>query len=154
MASDTGPDFRLWPPVSVGAPLCLGLLVSALVGDPLHRSSVTTALGWSLIAVFAGWNAWALWTIRRYRTALLPGGPTMTVIKSGPYKRSRNPLYAGLLVGSAGLSLVAASLWALIGLPLEWALLEWGAVVPEERYLTAKFGVAYTDYTRQVRRWL
>jgi protein-S-isoprenylcysteine O-methyltransferase Ste14 len=47
-----------------------------------------------------------------------------------------------------------ASTWALVALPLEWALLRWGAVVPEERYLAAKFGPAYADYTRRVRRWL
>jgi protein-S-isoprenylcysteine O-methyltransferase Ste14 len=39
-------------------------------------------------------------------------------------------------------------------LPLEWALLRWGAVLPEERYLAAKFGATYDDYTRRVRRWL
>ena len=63
-------------------------------------------------------------------------------------------LAVGLLVGSAGLSLVLASVWALVALPLEWALLRWGAVLPEEHYLAAKFGAAYTDYTGRVRRWL
>jgi protein-S-isoprenylcysteine O-methyltransferase Ste14 len=76
------------------------------------------------------------------------------VIDRGPFARSRNPLYVGLLVGSAGVALVAGSAWALVALPLEWALLRWGAVVPEEHYLTAKFGVAYTDYAGRVRRWL
>ena len=43
---------------------------------------------------------------------------------------------------------------ALVALPLEWALLTWGAVLPEERYLASKFGASYADYTRRVRRWL
>jgi protein-S-isoprenylcysteine O-methyltransferase Ste14 len=38
--------------------------------------------------------------------------------------------------------------------PLAWALLRWGAVLPEERYLTAKFGPVYTAYAARVRRWL
>ena len=67
---------------------------------------------------------------------------------------TRNPLYLGLLVGSAGVGLVVGSWWALIALPLEWALLRWGAVVPEEHYLAAKFGAAYTDYAGRVPRWL
>ena len=46
----------------------------------------------------------------------------------------------------------AASVWTLVALPLEWALLRWGAVLPEERYLTAKFGASYADYTSRVRR--
>jgi protein-S-isoprenylcysteine O-methyltransferase Ste14 len=154
MTPDSGPRFRLWPPVAVGAPLVLGLLVSWLLGDPLSTSPVTTGLGWLLVAAFVGWNGWALVTVARHRTALLPGGATTTVIAGGPFARSRNPLYVGLLAGSAGASLLAGSLWALVMLPLEWALLRWGAVLPEERYLAAKFGSAYTDYAARVRRWL
>jgi protein-S-isoprenylcysteine O-methyltransferase Ste14 len=154
VATDRGPAFRMWPPVSVGGPLVVGLLLSTWVGDPLTRSSVTTGPGWLLVAAFAVWNGWALATMARHRTALLPGGETTTVIDSGPFGWSRNPLYVGLLAGSAGVALVLGSAWALVALPLEWALLRWGAVVPEERYLTEKFGAAYADYTGRVRRWL
>jgi protein-S-isoprenylcysteine O-methyltransferase Ste14 len=154
VASDSGPAFRMWPPVSVGGPLVLGLLVSSLVGDPLDKTLVTTVLGWLLIAAFAAWNGWALVMIGRHRTALLPGAETTTVIDRGPFAWSRNPLYVGLLVGSAGVALAAASTWALAALPLEWALLRWGAVLPEERYLTTKFGATYTDYADRVRRWV
>ena len=154
MASDRGPAFRLWPPVAVGGPLALGLLVSSLVGDPLAASAVTAGLGWLLVAAFGVWNGWALVTIAQHRTALLPGGTTTVVIDRGPFAWSRNPLYVGLLVGSAGVGLVLDSVWALVALPLEWALLRWGAVVPEERYLAAKFGATYVDYTGRVRRWL
>jgi len=144
----------MWPPVAVGGPLVLALLVSRVVGDPLVASSVTAVTGWLLVIVFVLWNGWALVTIARHRTALLPGAASTTVIDSGAFARSRNPLYVGLLVGSAGVALLAGSLWALIALPLEWVLLRWGAVLPEERYLAAKFGATYADYTSRVRRWL
>jgi protein-S-isoprenylcysteine O-methyltransferase Ste14 len=144
----------MWPPVAVGGPLVLGLLVSSLVGDPLAASPVTVGSGWLLVAAFVVWNGWALVTIAKHRTALLPGGASTVVIDRGPFAWSRNPLYLGLLAGSAGVGLVVGSVWALTALPVEWALLRWGAVVPEERYLTAKFGAAYTDYAGRVRRWL
>ncbi len=144
----------MWPPVAVGGPLVLGLLVSWRVGDPLAASQVAAVSGWLLVAVFGVWNGWALLTIARHRTALLPGGATTTVIDHGPFAWSRNPLYVGLLVLSAGVALVAGSTWALVALPVEWALLRWGAILPEERYLAAKFGATYTDYCRRVRRWL
>lgn len=153
-SADRGPAFRLWPPVSVGGPLVLGLLLSSWVGDPVRASPVTTWAGSLLIAAFALWNGWALLTVARHRTGLLPGAPSTTVIDRGPFARSRNPLYVGLLVGSAGAALLLASLWALAALPLEWALLRWGAVQPEERYLAAKFGATYADYCARVRRWL
>ncbi len=140
--------------MAVGGPLVLGIVVSSVAGDPLVATAVTTGVGWLLVAAFAVWNGWALVTMARHRTALLPGGATTTVIDRGPFARSRNPLYIGMLVGAAGVALVASSTWALVALPLEWALLHWGAVVPEERYLTAKFGTTYTDYVERVRRWL
>jgi protein-S-isoprenylcysteine O-methyltransferase Ste14 len=140
--------------VAVGGPLVAGLLVSSLAGDPLATSSWTAGVGWLLVLAFAGWNGWALVSMARHRTALLPGGATTTVIATGPFALSRNPLYVGLLAGSAGVALLAGSLWALVALPLEWALLRWGAVLPEEHYLEGKFGSAYTDYTGRVRRWL
>jgi protein-S-isoprenylcysteine O-methyltransferase Ste14 len=144
----------MWPPVAVGGPLGLGLILSRLVGDPLTHSAVTAVLGWLLVGAFMVWNGWALATMSRHRTALLPGGATRTVVDSGPFARSRNPLYLGLLAGAAGVALLAGSFWALVALPLEWALLRWGAVVPEERYLAAKFGDTYAEYTSRVPRWL
>jgi protein-S-isoprenylcysteine O-methyltransferase Ste14 len=138
----------------VGGPLGLGLLASAVAGDPLDASTATGVVGSLLVLAFVAWNGWALVTVARHRTALLPGGATTTVIDSGPFARSRNPLYLGLLAGSAGVALLTGSLWALVALPVEWALLSWGAVLPEERYLAAKFAAEYDAYTRRVRRWL
>jgi protein-S-isoprenylcysteine O-methyltransferase Ste14 len=154
MMSDSGPRFRLWPPVAVGTPLALGLLASWVFGDPLPTGGVTTALGWLLVIAFVGWNGWALLTMAHHRTGLLPGSATVTIISTGPFALSRNPLYVGLLALSAGLSLLAGSLWALLLLPVEWALLLWGAVLPEERYLTSTFATSYVEYTRRVRRWV
>lgn len=152
--TDRGPDFRVWPPVSVGVPLVAGLVVTRMFGDPMPQGRAVDAFGWLLIVAFAGWNGWALLTMGTHRTGLLPGAQTTTVLDVGPFARSRNPLYVGLLVCSAGIALVAGSLWALVALPLEWALLRWGAVLPEERYLTAKFGADYARYAADVRRWL
>lgn len=144
----------MWPPVAVGGPLALGLLVSWAAGDPLGPSAPAEVAGWALLIAFGLLNGWALVTMARHRTALLPGGATTTVISGGPFALSRNPLYVGLLAASAGVALLAGSLWALLALPLEWALLRWGAVLPEEHYLEEKFGSSYTDYAGRVRRWL
>ena len=53
MTSDRGPGFRVWPPLAVGGPLVLGLLVSSLMGDPLRSSGATTTAGLLLVLVFA-----------------------------------------------------------------------------------------------------
>jgi protein-S-isoprenylcysteine O-methyltransferase Ste14 len=105
------------------------------------------------VLAFCVWNGWSLWLMHTHRTALLPGGSTRVVIDSGPFAVSRNPLYVGLIVLYVGLALLW-SFWALVLTPVGVGLLWWGAVRPEERYLTATFGAEYDDYRRRVRRWL
>jgi protein-S-isoprenylcysteine O-methyltransferase Ste14 len=151
---DTGPSFRLWPPVSVGVPLVSALVVTWSAGDPWGSSGVATGLGWILLGVFVVCNGWSLLAMARHGTGLLPGQASTTILDRGPFRISRNPLYVGLLVLSAGIALLAGSLWAVLALPVEWALLRWGAVLPEERYLSAKFGDEYADYRTRVRRWV
>jgi protein-S-isoprenylcysteine O-methyltransferase Ste14 len=84
----------------------------------------------------------------------LPGGSTRVILARGPFGRSRNPLYLGLISLDVALALLWPSSWALVLVPLGVAALRWGAVLPEERYLSAKFGVEYDSYRARVRRWL
>ena len=44
--------------------------------------------------------------------------------------------------------------WGLVLFPVAVLLVFWGAIRPEERFLRERFGAAYDDYTRRVRRWL
>jgi protein-S-isoprenylcysteine O-methyltransferase Ste14 len=152
--SPDAPAFRLWPPVALGIPWLIGYSLTVAVGDPVALdSSWVRALGALLVLAFCVWNGWSLWLMHTHRTALLPGGSTRVVIDSGPFAVSRNPLYVGLIVLYVGLALLW-SFWALVLTPVGVGLLWWGAVRPEERYLTATFGAEYDDYRRRVRRWL
>lgn len=149
------PAFRIWPPVAIGGPWLLGAALSSTIGDPVSLDhGWARATSWVLLAAFGVWNGWALILMFTRRTALLPGGSTLVVLDSGPFGVSRNPLYVGLLALAAGLAMLVASFWALVLLPVGFALVWWGAVRPEEQYLRAKFGPAYADYCGRVRRWL
>lgn len=149
------PTFRLWPPVALGAPWLAGWALTVVLGDPvsLDHPRVRGA-GLVLVLFFGIWNGWALWLLHTNRTALLPGGSTRVIIDSGPFGLSRNPLYVGLVALDAGLALLWPSFWALVLVPVGVALLWWGAVRPEEQYLSAKFGAEFDAYRRRVRRWL
>jgi len=149
------PAFRIWPPVALGGPLLAGVVITATAGDPFMMPSLATrVVGTILVAVFAVWNGAALWIMARERTALLPGGATRVILDRGPFGLSRNPLYLGLIALDVGLALLWPSGWALLFVPLGVAGLRWGAILPEERYLSTKFGTDYDDYRRRVRRWL
>ena len=162
MSEPDGPDsdgdavvaFRLWPPVAVGGPLLLGLVLTRGLGDPFDLGTWRVPIGWAVLVAFALWNGWALVLLAQHRTGLLPGQPTRRIVTRGPFARSRNPLYVGLLALHLGLALVVPSVWALILLPASAALLHWGAIRPEERFLTETFGAEYTAYAARVRRWL
>jgi protein-S-isoprenylcysteine O-methyltransferase Ste14 len=149
------PAFRIWPPVALGAPLLAGVVITAFAGDPFTMPTVATrTAGVILVVVFAVWNGSALWIMARERTALLPGGATRTILARGPFGLSRNPLYLGLIALDVGLALLWPSAWGLLFVPVGVAGVRWGAILPEERYLSAKFGSEYDDYRRRVRRWL
>jgi protein-S-isoprenylcysteine O-methyltransferase Ste14 len=149
------PAFRMWPPFALGLPLFAGIVVTATAGDPVSLPAAPARLvGWMLVLVFAGWNGWTLWIMYVNRTAVLPGGATRTVLDRGPFRLSRNPLYLGLIVVDLAIALLWPSVWALLLAVLGIALLRWGAIIPEERYLAAKFGAEYDAYCRKVRRWL
>ncbi|MGC4110582.1 MAG: isoprenylcysteine carboxylmethyltransferase family protein [Nocardioides sp.] len=154
--SDSGDTvaFRLWPPVAIGVPFVAGWIVTGVAGDPVHLGHWRVVAGWLLVVLFAVWNGTALWLFARHQTGLLPGQPTLSMIEAGPYRWSRNPLYVGLLALYLGLVLLVPTFWGLVLFPAAVLLVLWGAILPEERYLHARFGAAYDDYRRRVRRWL
>ena len=152
--TDDTVEFRLWPPVAVGAPLLAGWLATWVWGDPVELGGWRVPVGWALVVVFAVWNGWSLWLFGRHDTGLLPGQPTLRIIEEGPYRLSRNPLYVGMLALYLGLALLAPTFWGLVLFPVAMLLLLWGAIRPEERFLHERFGTPYDDYARRVRRWL
>lgn len=155
MAHVDAPAFRIWPPVALGLPLAAGLVISAWVGDPVPVATTTTRwVGWALVVGFGLWNGWTLAYMSTHRTAVLPGAATVLVLQTGPFRLSRNPLYVGLIALDVGWALLADSFWALLFVPIGVAALWWGAVRPEERYLSEKFGAEYDSYRTSVRRWL
>ena len=151
---DDAVAYRVWPPVAIGAPLIIGWIVTKLWGDPVALGGWRIPLGSTLLVFFVAWSGWSLRLFARHGPGLLPGQPTNAIIEDGPFRLSRNPLYVGLLAMYLGLALVAPSFWALALFPAAVVLVFWGAIRPEERYLHERFGAAYDDYTRRVRRWL
>ena len=53
-----------------------------------------------------------------------------------------------------GLAVALDSLWRLAALAALCGVLRWGVVARKEAYLTRKFGAAYRDYARRIRRRL
>jgi protein-S-isoprenylcysteine O-methyltransferase Ste14 len=153
------------PGVSVPPPF---LFVAAfLVGVALHRwamplSILPTGVGRGVL-VLGGWAAiaaglllamWGRVTFLKARTSVMPTRPASSLVRHGPYRFSRNPMYVGLTILYVGLSVRTNMAWPLLALLPALVVLRAFVVRREERYLTSAFGPEYQTYCRQVRRWL
>ena len=92
---------------------------------------------------------------RRHKTTVNPLVPSdaSSVVASGVYRHSRNPMYLGILLLLAGWALFLSNTAAALLLPAFVAYMNRFQIAPEERILSAKFGAPYASYRRQVRRW-
>lgn len=93
---------------------------------------------------------------RREGTTVDPTRPEMasSLVVTGIYRFSRNPMYLGFLLVLAGWGIHVSNLLAFAALPVFVAYLTRFQIIPEERALLSLFGSAYSDYQRSVRRWL
>jgi protein-S-isoprenylcysteine O-methyltransferase Ste14 len=83
-----------------------------------------------------------------------PGQPTSQIVKTGVFAVSRNPLYLGGALLLGGIALMLNLLWAMVALLVSMIICQHVLIIPEEKYLAAKFGAEYQAYTTTVQRWL
>jgi len=84
----------------------------------------------------------------------IPWKPTPELILQGPYRFTRNPMYVGVTLFVIGLGLAVNNLWISLFAAPALLVVHFIAVLPEERYLAAKFGESYRSFLAQVRRYL
>jgi protein-S-isoprenylcysteine O-methyltransferase Ste14 len=120
-------------------------LVSRAMSEPLGGTAVLVA-----VALF-------LWAVRTFRTAgtPVPGNlPTTTIVRRGPYRYSRNPIYLAFSLLQLGVAFWVNSLWLLVTLIPAVALMSLVVIPREEHYLETRFPSDYLPYKASVRRWL
>ena len=93
---------------------------------------------------------------RRAGTTVDPRIPdqTQSLVVVGVYRVSRNPMYVGFLLALVGWCLWLGNGVSVLVIPAYIVYMNLFQIKPEERFMLAKFGAAYTQYTRTVRRWL
>ena len=107
-----------------------------------------------VVALALALAAWAIISMAKAGSNVPTNLPTTTIVESGPYRFTRNPIYLGMLLVLLGLSIALDNLW-LAALLLPFAIvIRYGVVAREEAYLEGKFGDVYRGYRARVRRWL
>ena len=87
-------------------------------------------------------------------TNISPLKPAVSLVTTGPFRFSRNPLYVAITFLYVGLTVLLNSWWGVVLLAPLLIVLHWGVVRREERYLELKFGDEYAEYRSRVRRYV
>jgi protein-S-isoprenylcysteine O-methyltransferase Ste14 len=143
------------PPLAWGLAVIAGLALDWLV--PLSFLPVDLPAGWLGAIVFVvalALFAWAIVTITRAGSNVPTNLPTTTIVASGPYRFTRNPIYLGMFLGLIGLAIAFDNLWLLLMLVPFALVIRYGVAAREEAYLERTFGDVYRGYRSRVRRWL
>lgn len=146
--------FFIPPPAYYAAGLVGGTLAAGLVSLPIGGRPATTVAGAAFVALGVALAGAGVAAVIRHRTTIVPHRPVATLLTGGVYRLSRNPMYTGLALVYAGVTLLLGSWWPLLLFPLVILAVRQLVIRPEERYLAERFGPAYADYRTRVRRWI
>ena len=147
-----GARVRLPPPLVFLAAIVLGWLIPGLRLHGQHGARI--AIGALLLLGGLALGFAAVGLFKKTGQDARPWTPSPELIIQGPYKHTRNPMYVGMVLLTLGVSSLAGHGWIALLAFVALAVVHRTAVLPEERYLTAKFGEQYTKYTRSVRRYV
>ncbi|HEY9381600.1 MAG TPA: isoprenylcysteine carboxylmethyltransferase family protein [Burkholderiales bacterium] len=142
------------PPLLYGGAFLIVLLLHWLWPLPLLTDPAIRWIGAALVVLGMAPVIWGSATMHKAGTNVPPNRPATAMVTSGPFRFSRNPLYTGLHVTFIGLCCIANSLWGLVLFVPLVAVMHYGVILREERYLEAKFGDAYRQYRSTARRYL
>jgi protein-S-isoprenylcysteine O-methyltransferase Ste14 len=153
-ATDTA-NVIIRPPIAWTVAVLAGLALNWLLPLPFVPAAVPAGwLGAVVVALALALFVWAIATVTRAGSNVPTNRPTTTIVDSGPYRFTRNPIYLGMVLGLIGLAIAFNSLWLLLTLVAFALVIRYGVVAREEVYLERKFGDVYRRYRARVRRWL
>ena len=142
------------PPLVYLAAILLGVFVQWVAPRPLLPRSSAVPVGASLVVIAVALFVSAVARFRAASTPVPARQPTTAIVRSGPYRFSRNPIYLAFSVFQLGIAVWVNSLWLLTTLVIAVGLMHYVVIPKEEQYLERRFGSEYLEYKASVRRWL
>jgi protein-S-isoprenylcysteine O-methyltransferase Ste14 len=102
------------PPIAWLLAVLVGLALDWLMPLPFMPAALPAGwIGGAVFAVALALFAWAIATITRAGSNVPTSKPTTTIVDTGPYRFTRNPIYLGMFLGLVGLAMAFDSLWLL-----------------------------------------
>jgi protein-S-isoprenylcysteine O-methyltransferase Ste14 len=144
----------LRPPLVYLGSIGLGLLAHFAWPVELLPASLSVPIGVMVVLVAGALFVSATRTFHKADTPVPGNRPTAAIVRTGPYRFSRNPVYLAFTLFQVGLAAWVNSLGLLLTLLPTLALMTLVVIPREERYLEARFPSEYLPYKRAVRRWV
>jgi len=148
------PGVRVPPPILLIGVVLVGHGLQQVWALELPNWSGWSVAAWAILSggaaiLIAGWNHFY-----RAKTNILHHRPSSSLIQSGLYSVSRNPIYVSGLLLQLGIALLMNNGWIVLLVPVSKLVFDRYVIAREEAYLERAYGEVYLDYTRTVRRWL
>ncbi|MBP1851165.1 methyltransferase family protein [Rhizobium halophytocola] len=143
-----------WPPMLYTAAIAGAFGLGRLIDLSMPARTQLMVSGFILLALAL---ALMLWSMKSKIDAhVSPFGlrKRPTLMTTGPYRFTRNPIYLGYTLATIAAGLLSANPWFLLGALTAAIVTTQIAIRREEMLLLARYGIDYERYCRQVRRWL
>lgn len=149
-------ELRVPPPLIMLVTALLMWLISAAVPALTIDFPSTRVVAGLLVIIGLAIGAIAVLSFRKAGTTIDPTKPgaAVSLVTSGIYGRTRNPMYLGVLAILLGWAALLANIAALALLPAFVAYINRFQIGPEENALAGKFPTEFDAYRQRVRRWL
>jgi len=148
------PGVIAFPPLIWLVNAVISVLVHLFVQIPIMRYGICLVCGIVFIILAPTLTLSAFRTMKSAGTNVHPSEPALTIVRGGPFRFTRNPLYLALCLLQIALGFFLNDWITLLFVVPLTVIFHYGVVLREERYLTAKFGESYLQYKREVRRWI
>lgn len=102
----------------------------------------------------AGINLWAGIHFSKRKTAVKHGEKVSSLLRSGPFSFTRNPMYLGMTMILLGVAVFLGSLISFAFPIIFIIVMEAKFIYEEEKHLEKAFGQKYREYTKRTRKWI
>lgn len=157
-ADDDNENGRLarvpWPPVLLVSFVALGWWAGWVLPASLGLWADAQTLGALGIMLAVGVDVWAVATLVRARTTVLPTSQARSLVVNGPFRWSRHPIYVANTFALGSIGLWQDNGWFVLLALVYAVLLRSLCMIPEERLLAQQFGQDWQDYASRVHRWM
>ena len=142
------------PPLIYLSGFTVGIVLHLLKPLPFLPKNLVLPLGVVLIVISIMLVITAMRKFIKAKTNIDVRKPTTSIVSTGPYQFTRNPIYLSMTLLVLGIAVWVNTLWILITLVLVLLIMQFGVIAREEAYLVKKFGGEYLEYKTKVRRWM